>query len=243
MVKKFFLLLLVAMLNVVAWAEPVIQISSYTEKQMVGNTKFAEPSVVIMDGSTLVTNQYNITYSTLGGAGGATPGESTTDDRGVAVSKDAATGTTVEVRGGNVIVGRSAGTVKIKITAVPKQGGTTLTKEYSIIVESASARLVFTPSFADPTSAQVEAGKEGALILTTKQVGWWYTKAAAILPAYKIVNETASGLVNDITDCYDVDMVFTSDSKNLMKLNDAKTKVEFAQGTDASGDRQANLTY
>ncbi len=243
MIKKLFLLLIVAMLNVVAWAEPEIQISSYTEKQMVGNTKFAEPSVVIMDGSTLVTNQYNITYSTLGGAGGATPGESTTDDRGVAVSKDAATGTTVEVRGGNVIVGRSAGTVKIKITAVPKQGGTTLTKEYSIIVESASARLVFTPSFADPTSAQEEAGKEGALILTTKQVGWWYTKAAAILPAYKIVNETASGLVNDITDCYDVDMVFTSDSKNLMKLNDAKTKVEFAQGTDASGDRQANLTY
>ena len=234
--RQLFLVLLLATINLVAWAAPAIQISSYDAKQMVGNTKFTEPSVAVLDGSTVVSDQYDITYSIVGGS-------ADTDERGIAVSKDATTGTTVEVSGGNVIIGQSAGDVTIRITATPKGVGDAITTDYEINVEAVSAVLGFTPSFTAPTTEEEASGFTGSLTLTTKQVGWWYAKAAAVLPSYKITSTTASGVVNDITDRYDVTITWTPDDKNLMKLNDAQTKIEFAQGTSIAGNRSGTLTY
>ena len=190
MFKKFFLLLFVAMLNVVAWADgPELRITHNdpswdkdNEKYevQVGYTKFNEPTVVVRDGGTNLTDQYNITYSIYGGTGYGTEGTSTTNSRGTAIKSDGTTGSTVEINGGGFIAGNSAGSVKISITATPTfTGGTTLTGEYYVDVEGIAAVINFNPAFKEPTATETEEGYTGSMKLATKQVGWWYYKTAA----------------------------------------------------------------
>ena len=241
------------MLNVVAWAEPALQVTpndpswdkdGEVYKVMVGFTKFDEPTVVVRDGGTNLTNQYDITYSIFGGDGYGTEGALTTNARGTAIRKDAATNTTVEIVGGGVIIGENAGSVKIRITATPKfSGGTTYTKDYIITSEPIAATITFTPDFNAPTTEEIGAGYAGSLNLYTKQNGWWFIKTAAILPSYKITTTTTSGVVNDITDKYTVSVSFTPDARNLLKLNQDKTKIEFEQGTTVPDNTYGVLIY
>lgn len=254
MVKKFFLLLLVAMLNVMAWAEgPELRITHNdpswdkdNEKYevQVGYTKFNEPTVVVRDGGTNLTDQYNITYSIYGGTGYGTEGTSTTNSRGTAIKSDVTTSSTVEINGGGFIAGNSAGSVKISITATPTfTGGTTLTGEYYVDVEGIAAVINFNPAFKEPTTTETGEGYTGSMKLATKQVGWWYYKTAAVLPSYKITNTTSGGLVEDITDKYTVNITFTPDENNLLKINNEKTKIYFDQGTSVAGNKSGTLTY
>ena len=255
MVKKFFLLLLVAMLNVVAWAEPVLQINpndahydSDGECYNVpaGYAKFTEPTVRVMDGTTDKTHLYNITYSILA-SDGTTVGYEKTDTRGVRLVVDAdnaddhtRTETYVEKYYGDVVMGHSC-TCFVKVTATPKVGAGTLDDTYKLVISAPTPTLTFTPSF----GAKVNEDSFGSITLTTKLNAYrtGYEKAESLLPAYKITT-TTNGITQDITDNFTINITYTeAGGTSWVSLNSAKTKLTFAVNASNPASKTGTLTY
>ncbi len=240
MVKKFFLLLLVAMLNVVAWADPTneISIGTYNKAQTVGELKFTEPvvRVVTKDGESEianVTSQYNIEYSIFNASESGTEGTLETVS-GVRYRKDETTGTTVKVLGGDVVMGNTPGNVWIEVIATPKSGGgATLRKRYEINISAISVDVTFTPVFTD------KAGYAGSIEVYTKNTGHSYPKATAMLPKYKL---NVAGTTKDVTDEFDVEISYTGSTQ--MYLSSDKSKIQFDQKMSIpSGVHEGTLTY
>ncbi|MBQ9237248.1 MAG: hypothetical protein IJ183_04970 [Prevotella sp.] len=212
MLKRFFLLLIVAMLNVVAlWATPELNIGSYTQSQKAGETKFQEPTITVTDGGEVITNQYRFSY-TIYASDGTTEGGASTKTNGVEIITDSATGTYVESHYGDVIMG-GAGTVYIGVTATHKTNSTTLSEKYEINISALSATLQLTPSFAET----IDPAHDGSVTLTTAKVAtydqYYLSEASTLLPEYKITSTTAGGATIDITDRFDVSIVYLGTDK------------------------------
>jgi hypothetical protein len=208
---RMMLLALVTAASTEVCAIPEIKIGSYTAERSAGETKFGEPVVTVEDNGVVITNQYNLSYSTIA-ADGTTPGTESTDSRGVIIVTDAATGTHVEKYYGDVIIG-TAGKVYIKVTATPKASGETLTATYEIDINSLSAEQKFVPSY---PSALVP-GHDGLITLTTKKLdngyGQYYLSEAKVLLSDYVINTTVNGVVTDITDHYDVNISYSGSDK------------------------------
>ena len=240
MIKKLFLLLIVAMLNVVAWAatENVISIGTYDKAQTVGELKFTEPVVRVVTmtdevETANVTSQYNIEYSIFDAETSGTEGTLETVS-GVRYRKDETTGTTVKVLGGDVVMGNTPGNVWIEVIATPKSGsGATLRARYEINISAISVDVTFTPVFTD------KAGYNGSIEVYTKNTGHSYSKAYALLPKYKL---NVAGTTKDVTDEFDVAISYTGSTQ--MYLSSDKSKIQFDQKMSIpSGDHYGTLTY
>ena len=218
MFKKFFLLLIVAMLNVVAWGAPELEITHSDAtwdgtagcyKVHVGDVKFTEPTIKVKDGSTYVTSNYIITYAISDAASGGHVGTESTDSRGVVIVTDdnagstSKTGSYVEKYYGDVVMGKK-GTVYIQITATPRSGSGAVTGSYAIEIDGDQPTVTFTPNF-----APAESPYNGKVTLTTKMTGTWTVnaKAVSVLPQYKITT-TANGVTRDVTSCFDITVSF-----------------------------------
>lgn len=218
-----------------AWAEPEIRITPYAAGKdafdaVVGDIKFYEPVVTVKDGDVNKTGLYTITYSLDDTADGVTV-ESTTDSRGVAISKITAgpgVNTTVETYYGDVKMGGS-GTVTVKITAVPKTGtddektAGTLSASYNILIATIPATLNFTPGFA---AAESPSTNDGLIKITTKKIqqqsyGYYLPDVKAMLPGYTITTEK-NGVVTDITDHFTIECNLTSNPGNKVTLDGNK---------------------
>lgn len=206
MSRRGITMLVAAFLCVVANAADVINIGSYESTLDAGYTRFGEPAVTIEDENHVtVTNQYNISYSILGGENFAVEGVETTDSRGVVICTDAATGTYVEKYYGDVVMGR-AGQVRIKVTATPKSGvGDVLTATYDLTINNLVATQKFVPSF----SSALEDGHDGSVTLVTNRVKkgedqYFLSAATSSLPIYTVTTTNAGGVTSDITSYYDV---------------------------------------
>lgn len=256
MFKKFFLLLIVAMLNVVAWADPALEIIKGYEgdagyQVAVGSIKFAEPTVRVMDGTVDKTAEYRITYSVCGASNGDYEGTESTTARGIAIVTDDnalggnQTGTTVEKYYGDVIMGK-AGTVYVKVTATNKATSATLTDYYKIVISAPEQALTFTPSLTgDPASVTV----------TTKDIeDQWgshsMSKATWMLPKYAITM-TSGGTTTDITDHYDLAISYTHTGSHPLQLDgtagdnykDATKLYRNAETPAWTGSETGTLTY
>ena len=240
MFKKFFLLLIVAMLNVVAWADPTneISIGTYNKAQTVGELKFTEPVVRVVtkegdEETANVTSQYNIEYSIFDAATGGTEGTEETVS-GVRYRKDTATGTTVKVLGGDVVMGNTPGNVWIEVIATPKSGsGATVKGRYEINISAISVDVTFTPVFTG------KDGYDGSIEVYTKNTGHSYPKATAMLPKYKL---NVAGTTKDVTDEFNVEVSYSGSTQ--MYLSSDKSKIQFDQKMDIpSGVHEGTLTY
>lgn len=259
MLKKFFLLLIVAMLNVVAlWADPAIEIThndaSWVSAELcykvhVGEAKFVEPTIKVKDGSSYVTSNYIITYSISDAATNGNIGTESTDARGVVIVTDDNASSTdktesyVEKYYGDVVMGKS-GTVYVQVTATPKTGSGTLTGSYKIVISGNSPTVNFTPAF-----ATAESPYDGKIILNTIQGQWGtYAKAVSVLPQCKITT-TANGVTKDITSCYDITVTLNQEEAN--KSNGTLVKsdkngydlIQLNQGASAPASVTGSLTY
>ena len=246
MFKKFFLLLIVAMLNVVAWGDPVLDITHNDElwnssageyKVMVGYTKLKEPTVRVMDGTTDKTSLYNITYTTsTGNDGTGTDGVIDYDTRGVEIRRDEATRTTVEYLYGDVIMG-SAGIVYVKVVATLKSDGvTTLTGYYKININATTPVVTFTPELAAST---IDGSHAGMLVLTTKlNADSKYYATSTVLPSYKITTES-NGKTHDITDQFTVTATYSGPPLITQDGN----KLSFAETTTDPTSATGTVTY
>lgn len=252
MLKRFFLLLIVAMLNVVAlWALDVININTQYPvgkdcyEVHVGDTKFAEPAVTVRDGSSNnVTSSYSIEYSISGNAEGTYLGSDDISDRGIAIVKDDhasgdATGTTVEKYYGDVIMGK-AGYVWVRVTATPKSGtdeekaAGRLTSSYKIHIQAIDVNLTFTPTLTQPTAS---------VTVNTKSDGTNMRKTELIVPTYTITTTTTGGIVTDITDRFDVDTTYVHTGSHPLSFNTGKTKLQRASEAAWTGTETGTLTY
>lgn len=220
MVKKFFLLLLVAMLNVVAWGADEVQItpptdeSSYKDGQYistVGSTKFYEPTVRVYNESESkdVTGKYNISYSLKSND---IVGTSSFDDRGVEIITDNGTGslntgTTVEKYYGNVKMG-TAGVVTIIVTATPKAGGDALASvKYDIHISPLPATPKFVPAFAAAEAPSINDGMiavASAVLDADVADKYYISSGKSKLPQIKITTTNAGGVESDITNYFDI---------------------------------------
>lgn len=260
MVKKFFLLLLVAMLNVMAWAEPALEITHNDAtwdntdkcyKVHVGEEKFTEPTVKVKDDSdNNVTNSYIITYAISDAATVGNVGTESTDARGVVISTDdksaSKTGSYVEKYYGDVIMGKK-GTVFVQITATPRSGsGDPVTGSYKIMIEGDQPVITFFPNF---TSA--ESPYDGKVTLNTAKGQYEsMAKAASVLPQYKITT-TANGVTRDITSYYDITITLNQADANksngvLSKLKSEKNGYDLIQLNEGAGNPASvtgTLTY
>ena len=215
MSRRGITMLVAAFLCVVANAADVINIGSYESTLDAGYTRFGEPAVTIEDENHVtVTNQYNISYSILGGENFAVEGDETTDSRGVVICTDAATGTYVEKYYGDVVMGR-AGQVRIKVTAAPKSGvGDVLTATYDLTIANLVAVQKFVPSF----SSALEDGHDGSVTLVTNRVKkgedqYFLSAATSSLPIYTVTTTNAGGVTSDITSYYDVTIGYSGSDK------------------------------
>ena len=246
MVKKFFLLLIVAMLNVVAWADDVLHINTqYPAEQdhyvvHVGDTKFAEPAVTVRDeSSNNVTSSYSIVYSICGASDGNYPGTESVSSRGVTIVTDDnaggnQTGTTVEKYYGDVVMGK-AGNVWIKVTATKKSDTSVkLYGEYYIKIQSLDVNLEFTPTLTKPTAS---------LSVNTKSDGTNMRKAELIVPTYTITATNTGGIVTDITDRFDVTLTYAQTGSHPLAFNAEKTKLQRASEAEWEGSETGTLTY
>ena len=238
MYKKIVMLLCAVTACICVRAEIVISINSktdgsYSAVSKVGNKGFTEPAVMVQSvltdegGKTTytdVTGQYRITYSMLGGEGLATEGSTSINDRGVQVVVDAATGSSVEIYYGNVVLGR-AGTVRVKVTATLKSDETqTYESYYDISIDNIAATQTFTPVF----SAPLTEGHDGSVTLVTTRVADGYGKyymspASTALPSYKVTTDE-NGVTADITDYYDVAIGYTG-SVTFVSVNPIERNV------------------
>lgn len=220
------LLSLVTAASTEVCAIPEIKIGSYTAERSAGETKFGEPVVTVEDNGVVITNQYNLSYSTIA-ADGITPGTESTDSRGVVIVTDVATGTRVEKYYGDVIIGK-AGTVYIKVTATPKAGGTPIYATYAIHAASLETVQKFVPQYATATVA----GHDGVLTLTTLEIPNAYDNTQSYLAATNVIrndyviNTTVNGVVTDITDHFDVAISYTGSDKVV--YNDATGIISYA---------------
>lgn len=213
--KKGVSLLATALFCVVAGAVNVVKIGSYDNIIDAGYTKFGEPSVTVEDGEGhVITNQYKISYSILGGVDCATEGAESTDSRGVVICTDAATGTYVEKHYGDVIMG-TAGEVKIKVIATSKtDANDVLTSTYALTIANLEATQKFVPAFA----TALNEGSDGSLTLTTKRVKkgedqYFLSAISSKLPTNVITTTNTGGVVNDITDRYDMTVSYSGSDK------------------------------
>lgn len=246
------LLALVTAASTEVCATPELKIGSYTAECSAGETKFGEPVVTVEDDGVVITNQYNLTYSTLA-ADGITPGTESTDSRGVIIVTDAATGTHVEKYYGDVIMG-TAGKVYIKVTATHKTSGETLTATYGVDINSLSAEQKFVPSYPSATVP----GHDGLITLTTKKLsngyGQYYLSDSKVLLSNYVINTTVNGVVTDISDYYDVNINY-SGSNELAYSNgmltyggmgnqwQAKSDEEMTAAISALGMPEGTLEY
>lgn len=247
-----------ALLCVVANAADVINIGSYESTLDAGYTRFGEPAVTIEDENHVtVTNQYNISYSILGGENFAVEGVETTDSRGVVICTDAATGTYVEKYYGDVVMGR-AGEVRIKVTATPKSGvGDVLTATYGLTINNLVATQKFVPLFADA----LDVNHDGSVTLVTKRVKngedqYFLSEASSLLPTYTITTTNVGGVTSDITDHYNVtvsyagsDKIVYDSSNGVLKYSgngnqwSTKTLDDINAAIEALGTPEGTLTY
>lgn len=223
------MLLCAVMASVCVHASIVISINSktdgsYSAVSKVGNKGFTEPTVMVQSvltdegGKTTytdVTGQYKITYSMLGGEGLATEGATSINDRGAQVVVDAATGSSVEIYYGNVVLGK-AGTVRVKVTATLKADETqTYESYYDIDIDNIAAEQTFTPAF----SAPLTEGHDGSVTLVTKRLSdgygqYYMSSASTALPSYKVTTDE-NGVTTDITDYYDVTISYVGSDKMI----------------------------
>ena len=258
MSRRGITMFVAALLCVVANAADVINIGSYERTLDAGYTRFGEPSVTVEDENHVtVTNQYNISYSILGGENYEVEGVESTDSRGVVICTDAATGTFVEKYYGDVTMGR-AGQVRIKVTATPKSGvGDVLTATYDLTINNLVATQKFVPSFADA----LDVDHDGSVTLVTKRVKngedqYFLSAASSLLPAYTITTTNVGGVTSDITDHYDVtvsyagsDKIVYDSSKGVLKYSgygdqwSTKTLDDINDVIEALGTPEGTLTY
>ena len=215
MQKRFLGIIICAALCVVAYAGNVIVIGSYDNTLDAGYTKFGEPAISVKDEEGhVITSQYKISYSILGGENCEVPGVEAPDSRGVMICTDAATGTYVEKYYGDVIMG-TAGNVKIKVIATSKLNPEdVLTTTYDLTIANLDAVLKFVPSYATP----IEDGHDGSLTLTAKRVkrsedSYYLSAVSSKLPVYSITTRNTGGVLNDITSYFDVDIDYTGSDK------------------------------
>ena len=258
MVKKFFLLLLVAMLNVVAWAAPALEIThndatwdgtAECYKVHVGDVKFTEPTIKVKDGSTYVTSNYIITYAISDAASGGHVGTESTDSRGVVIVTDdnaestSNTGSYVEKYYGDVVMGKK-GTVYIQITATPRSGSGAVTGSYAIEIDGDQPTVTFTPNFAPAESSDYD----GKVTLTTVTTTPWAgnAKAASVLPQYKITT-TANGVTRDVTSCFDITVSFeqTAGAEGALVKTEKNgyDLIQLNQGVSNPTSVKGKLTY
>ena len=211
MQKRFLGIIICAALCVVAYAGNVIVIGSYDNTLDAGYTKFGEPAISVKDEEGhVITSQYKISYSILGGENCEVPGVESPDARGVMICTDAATGTYVEKYYGDVIMG-TAGKVKIKVIATSKLNPEdVLTTTYDLTIANLEAVLKFVPSYATP----IEDDHDGLLTLTAKRVkqsedSYYLSAVSSKLPVYSITTRNSGGVLNDITSYFDVNIDYT----------------------------------
>ena len=258
MSRRWITMFVAALLCVVANAADLINIGSYESTLDAGYTRFGEPAVTIEDENHVtVTNQYDISYSILGGENCEVEGVESTDSRGVVICTDAATGTYVEKYYGDVVMGR-AGEVRIKVTAAPKSGvGDVLTATYDLTIKNLVATQKFVPLFADA----LDVNHDGSVTLVTKRVKngenqYFLSKASSLLPTYTITTTNVGGVTSDITDHYNVtvsyagsDKIEYDSSNGVLKYGgngnqwSTKTLDDINAAIEALGTPEGTLTY
>ena len=264
MVKKFFLLLLVAMLNVVAWADAGFVITPYrdgeghyvnynetTEKYFgdAGSVGFREPAVQItMEGTasgTDITSRYILTYK-IG------TNEPVNDGRGVSTSTDPTTKSTVESNYGQVSLGK-AGEITVNISAVRRSGFTAeqapavTASSYTITINALTTTHNIVPAFNTAEAEAIAAGcSDGQLFLNTVYANGNWNAVTSILPKYSVV--VGDGVSRmDVTDRFTVNITFATIGGGTQRINlssDKKT-LSFAQVNSPTidGSKSGILTY
>ncbi len=264
MVKKFFLLLLVAMLNVMAWADPTFVITPHTIQvgELItyvnydpgtgkyygdaGSKGFTEPAVQIKNGEDDITSRYILTYK-IG------DNEPVNDGRGVSTSTDPTTGSTVESNYGQVTLGKS-GSITIKISASRRSSFTSVDApdvvddgSYIIDINALTTTHSIVPAFNAASTEAIAAGcSDGELSLNTVYNSGKWSAVTSILPKYSVT--VGSGVSQmDVTDRFNVSITFEKigDGTQRITLSDDKTKLSFAELSSATidGAKTGILTY
>ena len=263
MVKKFFLLLLVAMLNVVAWADPAFVITPHTIQvgELItyvnydpgtgkyygdaGSKGFTEPAVQIKNGDDDITSRYILTYK----IGDNAP---VNDGRGVSISTDQSTKSTVESNYGQVSLGKH-GEIVINISAVKRSGFTdeqapaVSPSSYTIRIDELATTHNIVPAFNAASTEAIAAGcSDGELSLNTVYNDNRWSAVTSVLPKYSVTAGTGVSQM-DVTDRFDVTISFEKigDGTQRITLSDDKTKLSFSEvyGSSIDGAKTGTLTY
>lgn len=245
--KKILLLTTFLLVNIAIWAQeaetsgPEIVIGSYEQTATPNFQKFTEPSVRILDGDNIVTNQYTINYFIAGHENETTfrvnsrGAEYTVDDAVNETNKDK-TKTTVERLYGDVIMGTS-GTVTIRVIATPKKGGEKLRADYTVTIKPEEPTVNFTPALRDIITLNSN------VTMTHESWGTWtclFEAASTVMPTVNITAPNSSGQILDITSKYNITMTLTkadgSPLGNDSKFGLVNNEVRYGANNDHKGD-------
>ncbi|MBQ9093387.1 MAG: hypothetical protein IJY03_05255 [Prevotella sp.] len=245
--KKILLLTTFLLVNIAIWAQeaetsgPEIVIGSYEQTATPNFQKFTEPSVRILDGDNIVTNQYTINYFIAGHENETTfrvnsrGAEYTVDDAVNETNKDK-TKTTVERLYGDVIMGTS-GSVTIRVIATPKKGGEKLRADYTVTIKPEEPTVNFTPALRDIITLNSN------VTMTRESWGTWtclFEAASTVMPTVNITAPNSSGQILDITSKYNITMTLTkadgSPLGNDSKFGLVNNEVRYGANNDHKGD-------
>lgn len=235
---------MLVLVNLVVFAEPEIIIGEHDSKVSPGFRKFKEPTITIVDGNKVVTDRFSITYL----INGKTDSNLETNGNGQRVTKST-NGTEVEYLFGDVVFG-GAETVTIKVVATPKAGYgyTEINKTYSVEVEALTANAVFTPEFTEISSKPTVCFKAMPVEDVWSAGQYKINSLTSDLPKYKVTIKNSANVVTDISEYFDVSIVYTPEANSLVTYNEAKNNLVFAgsgwesfTGLDAANTAAVNM--
>lgn len=180
------------------------------------DTKFIEPAIIVYENDnkqTQVTNRFYLSYYLTSGTADGTKGANEVE-KGETWNVDAATGTRVNTRYGDIETGHSAGVVFVHVKAVPSDRYTNMFEEaeatYRITLNKVQAQ---TPVRVVPEFVTDE----------TYRNGWYAATGTTIsLPKFKInyvtTDNNGKTLDVDITKRFSVTATVMDESKGLAKV-------------------------
>ena len=202
------------------------------------DTKFIEPAVVVYENDnkqTQVTNRFYLSYYLTSEAADGTKGDDV-KEKGETWNVDAATGTRVNTRYGDIETGHSAGVVYVHVKAVPSD-------RYANMFEEAEATYRIT---LNKVQAQTPIRVVPEFVTDEKYRNDWYaaTGTTISLPKFKINYVTTDNegktLDVDITKRFSVTATVMDESKGLAEIENEHSFKNLYGATDKCAAIKAN---
>lgn len=255
--RGIIMLMLVMCIGLVAKAEetvvpkqkPVISIGlngkdGYGDKSKgekatyLNDTKFIEPAVIVYENAnkqTQVTNRFYLSYYLTSGTADGTKGTNEVE-KGETWNVDAATGTRVNTRYGDIETGRSAGVVFVHVKAVPSD-------RYANMFEEAEATYRIT---LNKVKAEAPVRVVPEFVTDEKYRNGWHAATGTIisLPKFKInyvtTDNNGKELDVDITKRFSVTATVMDESKGLAEIENEHSFKNLYGATDKCAAIKAN---